>query len=343
MIHANSRKLIVLIIVLAMIICNNLTAQPSWQNQTEGITITVFESDHIHFLPDSSDKYGGDNLIVEDNGRHIQRKIIIPEYDLPVIIKAYVAIEPVAKDPRSVSDPWDRAGSIYLDGDGNADIELIKFITAYGGFTEFEADISHLAPLIKDECTFGAFIDTWLSPAWQVDFYLHFEPASDSINPAWSGALVNEQSYTSEKELAGGIISEIEIPQGLERVRLYYLASGHCTDGREDDEFITKDHVIYVDDIPAHRYRPWRDDCREFRAVNPYCAKWSDGWWSSDFSRSGWCPGDDVEPVILDLSDHLTAGTHIIRFMIEGIRPKNEDGHYGYWRISSYLVGWKNK
>ena len=120
-----------------------------------------------------------------------------------------------------------------------------------------------------------------------------------------------------------------------------YLVSGHCTDGRGADEFEQKDNVIYIDGHVVYRFRPWRDDCRQFREVNPYCRRWSNGWWSSDFSRSGWCPGDFVAPVELDLTDHLTPGRHTIRFVIENMRPVDEDGNYGYWRVSSHLVGWE--
>ena len=83
------------------------------------------------------------------------------------------------------------------------------------------------------------------------------------------------------------------------------------------------------------------NDCGNFRAINPYCKKWSDGYWSSDYSRSGWCPGDIVAPLELDLTDHLTPGTHTVRFMIENVRPEDENGHFGYWRISGRLLGWK--
>jgi hypothetical protein len=126
----------------------------------------------------------------------------------------------------------------------------------------------------------------------------------------------------------------------MKRVVLYYLSSGHCTDGRDDDEFVSKDNVISVDGVVVERFRPWRDDCRRFRDVNPYTRRWSDGWWSSDYSRSGWCPGDYVPAVTLDVTDHLKPGEHVVTFNVENVRPRDENDHYGYWRLSSYLVGW---
>ena len=102
--------------------------------------------------------------------------------------------------------------------------------------------------------------------------------------------------------------------------------------------------MLLVDGQEVFRWRPWRDDCGDFRAVNPYCAKWADGSWSSDYSRSGWCPGDVADPEFIDLSDWLTPGDHTVTWKVEDIRPKDpedEDGHHGYWRISASLAGWK--
>jgi hypothetical protein len=95
-----------------------------------------------------------------------------------------------------------------------------------------------------------------------------------------------------------------------------------------------------VDGRVVYRYRPWRDDCRELRAINPYCRRWSDGSWSCDYDRSGWCPGDRARPLELDLTDHLSAGEHQLEVQIENVRPRDEAGHFGYWRVSAQLIGY---
>src|SRR5262249_20227261 len=115
---------------------------------------------------------------------------------------------------------------------------------------------------------------------------------------------------------------------------------GHCTDGRDEDEFVSKANVISVDGHVVARLHPWRSDCRQFRDRNPYCARWSDGTWSSDYSRSGWCPGEVVTPTEIDLTDALTAGRHVVHIAIENMRPKDAEKNFGYWRVSAYVVGW---
>jgi len=43
---------------------------------------------------------------------------------------------------------------------------------------------------------------------------------------------------------------------GTERVAMHYLVSGHCTDGRDADEFVTKDNVISINGREVSRLRP---------------------------------------------------------------------------------------
>ncbi|MCK4657429.1 MAG: hypothetical protein KAT85_10350 [candidate division Zixibacteria bacterium] len=45
----------------------------------------------------------------------------------------------------------------------------------------------------------------------------------------------------------------------------------------------------------------------------------------------------------IDLSDHLTPGKHVVQFTVENIRPEDENAHFGYWRISSHLLGWRDR
>jgi hypothetical protein len=196
-------------------------------------------------------------------------------------------------------------------------------------------------------------IDTWVSPAWRIDVSLTFRPIADRPDtvdrilapplppPDWAAPAFYHESVDREAFADGPLEDVVLVPEGLARVHLHYLVSGHCTDGRGADEFEPKTNVITVDAQTVHRYAPWRDDCRELRAINPYCRRWSDGSWSADYSRSGWCPGDWVRPEVIDVTEALRAGgTHRIGVMIENVRPSDESGR-GYWRLSAVLVGWR--
>ena len=118
---------------------------------------------------------------------------------------------------------------------------------------------------------------------------------------------------------------------------------GHCRLDIESDldHISIFDHVVSVDGAEVERFRPWRDDCRRFREVNPHCRRWFEGSWSSDFARSGWCPGDAVESRAFDVAAELLPGEHRIGYRVEGVRPQGEDEHYGYWRVSVAALGWR--
>ncbi len=270
----------------------------------------------------------------------------LPQWAPPARILATVATKPIIKDPQAVHDKWDRAGNVCLRVPGMPDIEVIKFVTAYGGPSEHTLDVTHLAPLLRGDCTFAGFVDTWISPGWKMDFELVFEehPGPDPIyretTPDWAYGILNEQAVRQSLLAEGELAVDVDIPTGMGRVVMNYFVSGHCTDGTDADEFVSKDNVIYVDGREVRRFKPWRNDCRRFRTVNPYCRRWSDGSWSADYSRSGWCPSDQVRPVEIDLTRYLAPGKHVIRFDIENVRPEDENGHYGYWRVSSHLLGW---
>lgn len=303
------------------------------------LDVILFRDSMLHFAPDSSTKYAAPGVTVEDRGRIASTEVPLPSNPPPGRVKLLFALRPVPQDERSMFDRWDRAGSIRLAYDQGPDLELARFITSYGGRTDHEVDVSELAPLLRGPRRFRVFIDTWVTPAWRVDCALRYEPDSIYAPPSWAVPVLLVDSF-NRKDHGEGAEAEVTVPPGLARVVLRYVSTGHCTDGRDADEFESKANVISVDGRVVARVHPWRDDCRRYRDRNPYCSRWADGSWSSDYSRSGWCPGVEVLPQEFDLTDHLGPGQHRIRVVIEEMRPEDAQGNYGYWRVSAALVGW---
>lgn len=307
--------------------------------------LEIFADAMIHFLPADSLRYETAQVSARDAGRVIWKPVAPSLPAGPVRITARVATRPIPATEQTVHDPWDRAGSVSLKRPDEPAVEILKFVTAYGGATRHEADVSWLAPLLGGdarELRIEGFVDTWTSPGWRMDFALEFAPDPAAENPVWAAPLFNEQNLTRARmDATGGPRVEIEVPAGLARVELLLFVSGHCTDGRGADEFESRDSVLRIDGVERLRVRPWRDDCLQFRAINPYCRRWSDGSWSSDYSRSGWCPGDQVPPLRFELGEFLPPGGHALDFGIEDIRPADASGQ-GYWRVSALLLGWED-
>src|SRR6188474_562802 len=98
--------------------------------QHDPVTIHVFHNQSIHFAPEDSSRYDTAAIRATQSGRIITRTLNLDPPPFPARITARVAIRPVPKDPESVHDKWDRAGSVRLLTPGSPAIELVKFITA---------------------------------------------------------------------------------------------------------------------------------------------------------------------------------------------------------------------
>ncbi len=326
--------------LLPLLICLGLVACGQPVPEKQALEIDLFRDVTVHFTPDDSTRYDSPFASARDNGR------VMTTYRefTPDTPRGRATLElqlhPIRKAIREVHDRWDRAGWIRLVPAEGEPVELMRFMTSYGGETTHRADVSRIVPLLKGHCEFEVFIDTWVSPAWTVDVTLELESASYEMapTPRWTRGLIYP---------AGGLDPEtpectatLRVPAGNRHVELSLISTGHCTDGRDADEFIPKDNVLLIDGTEVLRWRPWRDDCGNFRAVNPYCARWSDGSWSSDYSRSGWCPGDITLPKIFDATEWLPPGEHTVTWRVEDIRPRDEAGNHGYWRVSAAASGW---
>ncbi len=324
-----------LVVAVATIGCGERVVAPPAR------VVPLYENVTVHFTPADSTKYDTPVASARDNGRIMATYRELPPLQGPTRVTLRLAVRPIRADIRSVVDRWDRAGSVRLVKPGMAPVELCRFMTAYGGPITHEVDITRAAPLLQGHCAFEVFIDTWVSPAWTVDASLVFTTATDGsvTAPTWAaGVLLPPGNLTAKAPVAGKTIT---VPAGLRRLELAAISTGHCTDGTDADEFITKDNVITIDGREVLRWRPWRDDCEKLRPLNPYCARWSDGSWSCDYERSGWCPGDVSPPNIVDLTPWLTPGPHEVAWRVEDIRPANAEGNFGYWRVSAMVTGWR--
>lgn len=335
-----------LTLILIMLVVVGLTTSA----QAAEVTVNVFESAPIQF----GDPQDGATWETCDNGRIIRRSLDLPEFDSPVKITARLKLE-------SEGDPWDRFGTVYLVlPDSSPSVELLKFMTGFGTglpykrddipyhptvekwaqFSLWEQDVSHLADLLSGEVTIEAIIDTWVNPGWIIDFDLIFEEVEKITAPIWVSSIFNTtgEYWTKEKFNSEAAAVQVNIPAGLESVKMFYLTSGHG--GRSSgDEFNKKNHVIYVDGREVLRFVPWREDGPLFRRFSPTSGRWSGDIWSSDLSRSNWIPGDQVRPMIFELGHYLTPGEHTIRFAVEGMAESTPD-NLNYWNTSAVLVGY---
>lgn len=316
--------------------------------------LAVFQEVPLKYDETLLDGINRDGYVLRMDGRMAETVI-----DLPIApenhrdtrrITATVEVMPtlVAADDDDgylPGDPWPRIGSVSVlvpnEVGDMIDFEVMRFITGYGGSATFTDDLTALAPLLHGRTTVRVMVNTYMDPAWEVSLtFSYTDDQAGFRRPAMAKPIMMEPVVTADENR---LKASVTVPEGLHRPRLRILTTGHATDGRGGDEFVTRTHVLRINGDEVARWRPWAEHGNALRHLNPASGRVViDGReiWASDFDRSGWNPGLVVEPLMLPVPE-LTPGEHEIELEVQDIRPTrpdDEDEEHGYWRISVIVV-----
>ena len=242
-------------------------------------------------------------------------------------------------------------------------VELVRFFTPFGvhHFNQYRSlpdkewedaayykqDVSDLQQYLVGDVFIGAFIGNYDAGGHKISLDLKAYPESyewGGEDNLWTLPLFNTcnvmemsgQNYGKFFE-TDSLTVTFTVPEGLSSLRLRYISTGH---GGWDmgDEFVPKENVILIDGQPRFRHTPWRSDCGTFRVYNPASGNFWNGMSSSDYSRSGWCPGTATQPVYFDLTG-LAPGEHTLTVAIP--QGQREGTYFSAWNISGVLIGRK--
>lgn len=227
----------------------------------------------------------------------------------------------------------------------------------------WEQDITNLLQLIEGEVWIGIWIDTWTAEGYTVSVELDYKESPHSFAGKKNSKvlpLVNTIYYMggmTHPDIFSRQDLEItaSIPEGARNIKLNYITTGHGGHSG-GDEFVKKRNIVKVDNKEVINFIPWRDDCASFRRFNPGSGVWlrsdtaeyinyksgkyekkaiEERLASSDLSRSNWCPGSDVPPVVATID--VEAGTHTFTFSIPEAQQADGD-KLNHWLISAYLT-----
>ena len=240
-------------------------------------------------------------------------------------------------------------------------VELVRFFTSFGAghfndkvqidgleWTEenyYKQEISELRDRLRGDVLIGAFIGNYDRGghkisldllAYPEDYKWSKKPLKQHSVPLFNTCNILEMSGQNYGRLfaTDTLEVEFEIPDSTKNVRLRYISTGH---GGWDngDEFNPKENAIFIDGVKMFTHTPWRCDCATFRDQNPVSGNFWNGLSSSDYSRSGWCPGTATNPVYLDLKG-LKPGKHTLRIAIP--QGKDEGESFSHWMVSGVLL-----
>ncbi|RHJ90349.1 N-glycanase [Bacteroides sp. AM07-16] len=222
-------------------------------------------------------------------------------------------------------------------------------------------NITDLYPLLEGGAYVGVFIDSWTAEGYIVNMTIEIKE-SDIINDALPNKhvepLINTVYYVGQAYpdifARKDVSMDFYIPENAKDVRLKYIVTGHGGHSG-GDEFVQKRNIVSIDGKPVLDFIPWRTDCASFRRFNPATGVWlqkrlasyitdkgyaekevEEPVGSSDFSRSNWCPGTDVIPEEIELTD-IQPGKHSFTVSIPDAQEMKGD-ELNHWLVSAYLI-----
>jgi len=242
-------------------------------------------------------------------------------------------------------------------------VEVLRFFTSFGigqfndkvtvygqnweDSTLYKQEVTELLPVLQGECWIGVFIGNYDKGGHRVSLQLKYYPGSMEISDMqdkkyWIMPLFNTLNVLEMSGQEYGTMFEndslkvdFEVPSGVKNVQMRYITTGHGGWGG-GDEFNQKQNTVLLDNQVLFQFTPWRSDCATFRKYNPASGNFWNGVTSSDYSRSGWCPGTATNPVFYPISN-LEPGKHQIKVAIP--LGKNEGGSFSSWNVSGILIG----
>jgi len=228
-------------------------------------------------------------------------------------------------EPEVGYDHWDKKGTIGITVPGVGEeagerFEVFRFITPYRRGWTWYMDVTDLLPLFKDGREFDAHIGTYMK-GWLVSFALDFYPGEPERMPVqvvnlWNGnADIGDPDKPVDEFYKA---REIAVPDGATHARVRATVTGHgmFPNSKNAGEFMPIWRTLTIGSEPnegdvleqdfitmSARDHLWKTDVY----LNP-CRPQRGTW---KFDRSGWAPGDKVEPWIVDVQPGFMFGETI--------------------------------
>jgi hypothetical protein len=235
---------------------------------------------------------------------------------------------------------WDYLSHIrLLDEDQSSWIEMARFITTYHREGRYLVDATPMLAFLKKGGMRKIRYD--VSPQHNQQAYLThmdfrfsnrgkgYQP-SDAI-PLFSGGGFNStynDKYTPK---------DIAIPADAKRIELWAIITGHGGATQNCAEFCRHQHEFTVNGITYlkdHEQVGKNMGCVD-EIDNGMVPNQGGTWW---LGRGGWCPGQQVEPWVVDVTADVEKGksaSFAYRGLLKGNTPPDNAGNI---RMTSYLV-----
>ena len=214
-------------------------------------------------------------------------------------------------------DDYDRIAHMYIcDTDGSNCYEAARWITPFDRQPHHLTDISPFISLIRpggDKMV--KFQESgWPNSLITLKFRFYRDPDSQNIEkaqeiiPIWNGTVGFNPDYDSNRPP-----NVFEIPQNATKVEFVSYITGHgwgC-DSYNCAEFCNSKHIFELNGgtyefDKAHPNASSSNYCMSLEAIAQGTIPNQYGTWG--YGRAGWCPGQDVAPHVVDITENVIIG-----------------------------------
>ncbi|MFT3775789.1 MAG: peptide-N-glycosidase F-related protein [Minicystis sp.] len=235
---------------------------------------------------------------------------------------------------------WDYIAQLYLADDPDNLVELARFITSYHRETHWVADVSSLLPLLASGGQHAfrwSFAPSWNTQPTATKLSLRFSNQKKGMRPKQATYLFSGGGFGSMYNVGRAPV-DVPIPATAKKVELFVIVTGHGAGTSQCSEFCNHQHEFTINGT-AHKHdfplAGTQDKCMPniTKGMTPNQAG---TWW---FGRGGWCPGQQVDPWVLDVTSEVTPGqtaTVSYRGLFKNIDPPPDGA--GDINMVSYLV-----
>ncbi len=241
--------------------------------------------------------------------------------------------------PAGGCDPWDQTAKISAITDEGT-FEIARYITPYGkACGPWTVDVTDFKDILAGPVTFQSYIQVWGSSGWLVTVDLEFVEG-DSDFPYHKTSTLWSTDYLVYGD--PGISYDLDevsmtVDDNSEATHIRTTMTGHGQGNTQNAaEFSPKTHQFQLNGAVIDDHFLWKADC----AANT-CDDQNGTWL---FARAGWCPGQEVQPYIVN-TDAVSAGDNItldyeLESYINLLNTGYNDGSHTepHYRIWSYFV-----
>ncbi|MEZ4307418.1 MAG: peptide-N-glycosidase F-related protein [Polyangiaceae bacterium] len=276
-----------------------------------------------------------------------EKEIDLPsEADMAKFDTLEVDITSMCPDPDKIEfgncGAWDYLAYLFVKDDDGNNVELARFITSYHRETRWIVDASAMLVHLQKggKRTFRwEFAPPWNTQPTATKLSLRFSNRNKGYRPVeatylWGGGAFNAAYNDAHLPV------DVPIPADAKHVELFTIITGHGAETGQCAEFCNHQHLFTVNGTEhkkEHKEAGTSNKCID-HIENGMVPNQGGTWW---FGRGGWCPGEQVDPWIVDVTSEVTPGemaTITYEGQYKNLTPPDNAGNIA---MTSYLVVYK--